>query len=78
MEIKEANALVNRGMSVVLSCKTLPQLESAVKYADLIYRKINKEVGLINNTKFISLIERSIGYAQCKINYEIKPIKENN
>ena len=74
MEIEEANNLVNKGMKVILSCKNIDQLDNAVKYADLVYRVLAREIGLINNTQFISLIERSIGFAQCQIKHTIKPL----
>ena len=67
MNIDDANALVKKGMSVILSCKTLGQLQSAICYANLIYRQISKEIGFANRTKFTPLIERSIGFAQCQI-----------
>lgn len=69
MEIEEANALVTKGMIVILSCKTTEQLEVAIKYADLIYKELSKEIGLVNDTNFSSLIEHSIGYAQCQIKH---------
>lgn len=67
MNIEEANNLVNKCMSVILSCKTMPQLNVACTYAILVYRQLARELGLINNTNFVSLIERTIGYAQCQI-----------
>jgi len=77
MDINQANVLVNKSMKVILSCKNLEQLSVAVKYADLVYKKISRTIGLVNNTQFISLIERSIGFAQCNIKHEIKPLKED-
>lgn len=67
MELEQANELVNKSMNVILSCKTSSRLEVGVKYADLVYKKISNNIGLLNDTRFISLIERSIGFAQCQI-----------
>ena len=67
MNVKEAEALVKKAMSVILSCNTMTQLDISVRYADLAYWKLSREVGLVNNSRFICLIERSIGFAQCKI-----------
>jgi hypothetical protein len=75
MNKEEATRLVNRGMTVILSCETTDQLKTATTYADLIYRKLAREIGLINHTQFISLIERSIGFAQCKVKYNVKSLK---
>jgi hypothetical protein len=72
----EANKLVNKSMKVILSCKNLDQLHIAVKYADLVYRKLAQGVGLVNNTQFICLTERAIGYTQCQIKYTLKPLTE--
>ncbi len=74
MNMNEANELVNRNVRVILSCETLEQLNVAVKYADLVYRKLSKEIGLVNNTQFMSLTERSIGFAQCQIKHKIKEL----
>ena len=63
----EAKTLVDKCMRVIISCKTDEQLDIAIKYASFAYNRLSKGVGLINNTSFISLIERSIGYSQCKI-----------
>lgn len=67
MDIEEANKLVNKSMKVILSCKNLDQLNIAVRYASLVYNKISRTIGLVNNSQFISLTERSIGFAQCQI-----------
>jgi hypothetical protein len=75
MNIEEAKKLVNRCSYVIISCENRAQLDTAVKYADLAYKKLARGIGLINNTQFISLIERSIGFAQCKIKYDIKALK---
>jgi hypothetical protein len=75
MTNKEATDLVNRSIRVILSCETLHQLNVAVEYSNLVYRLIAEGVGLINNTRFISLTERSIGFAQCQIKHEILPLK---
>ena len=69
MRIEEADELVNRSMEVILSCKTLKQLNVAVKYSDLVYKRLSKEIGLINNMNFVCLTERSIGFAQCLVKY---------
>ena len=67
MNREEAKKIVNKCMNVILSCKNQDQLHIAVNYSFLAYRLIEKEIGLINNCNFITLIERSIGYAQCSI-----------
>ena len=67
MDIEKGKQLVDKVMQVILSCKTLPQLNNAVIYASFAYKKISKEIGLVNSTKCIYLFERSIGYAHCKI-----------
>jgi len=67
MDREEAKKIVNKCMSVILSCKNQDQLHIAVNYSSLAYRLLAKEIGLINNMNFISLIERSIGYAQCSM-----------
>jgi hypothetical protein len=77
MKQQEAVALCNRNMRVILSCTTLEQLTVAVRYADLVYRKLAEGVGLVNNTQFVSLTERSIGYVQCQIKHKIKPLLED-
>ena len=68
MNKKEGKILVDKCMEVVLSCKTIDQLNIAVKYAGLVYKQLSKHIGLLNSTMFITRIERSIGYAQCQIN----------
>lgn len=68
----DATKLVNRSVSIILSCKTMEQLINAVKYADLVCRKISKEIGLLNHTQFISITERSIGFAQCQVKWNIE------
>ena len=65
--LTEAEKLVQRSMTVILSCETLEQLGNAVRYSNLVYRKLSDGIGLVNNTKFIQLTERSIGFAQCNI-----------
>lgn len=67
MDKKEADALVQRSMEVILSCKTMSQLDTAVRYSNLVYKKLAYTIGLINNMKFVTLMERSIGFAQCQI-----------
>jgi hypothetical protein len=67
MELEEAEKLVNKAMSVILSCRTMDQLSNAVTYSRLVYKLLAKEIGLVNNSNFICLIERSMGYAQCRI-----------
>ena len=67
MNSKQADKLVEKTMLVILSCQTLAQLNNASRYASLAYEKLSKEVGLVNNSRFISKIERSIGFAQCNI-----------
>ena len=67
MEYKEAKALVYRVMSVILSCETLDQLNVACAYANMAYIQIAKTIGMINKVEFLCLIERSIGFAQCKV-----------
>ena len=74
MNIEQATELTDRCMSVILSCNTVNQLDVAVKYSNLVYRKLGREIELIKNTKFISLLERSIGFAQCKVKYNAKYI----
>ncbi len=63
----EADKLVKKCMSVIVSCKTNEQLHLAVKYSGFAYKLLAKEIGLINNMNFITLVERSIGWAQCNI-----------
>lgn len=65
MEYKEAKAIVDKCMHVIVSCKNQDQLNIAVKYSRLTYKLLAKEIG--NNMNFISLVERSIGWAQCNI-----------
>jgi hypothetical protein len=72
MNKEEATRLVDKCMTVILSCETIDQLKTATRYADFIYRKLAREIGLINHTQFIALIERSIGFAQCKVKYNVK------
>ncbi len=57
--------LTNKTMYVILSCKTFDQLRVAIKFTELAYRKLSRE-GLAT-MKHITLLERSIGYAQCQI-----------
>ena len=75
LSIEEGTALVNRSMKIILSCTTLEQLNVAVKYADLVYKRISQTIGLVNNSQFISLTERSIGFAQCNIKHRIEELK---
>lgn len=65
METEEAENLVKKAMSVILSCKTQDQLHYAARYAGLAYDLLAKE-GLINMTSITSF-ERCLGYAQCNI-----------
>ena len=67
MNNKEANKIVRKCMNVIVSCKNQDQLNVAVKYAGLAYKVLSREIGLVNNTNFILLIERSIGFALCNI-----------
>ena len=68
MNKKQATEIVNKCMKVIISCKTQGQLNAAIKYKNLAYKLLAKEVGLINNTTFTQLTERSVGFALCKIN----------
>jgi len=72
----EAAELVNKSCRVILSCETIIQLGVAVAYADLVYRQLREGIGLVNNTRFISVTERAIGHTQCKIGMPIKPLPE--
>jgi hypothetical protein len=67
MVISEANEMVNKAMKVILSCKSVDQLNNAIEFARLVHRQLSKEIGFVNSTKFHTLIERSIGFAQCQI-----------
>ena len=67
MNIEEADKLINKAMTVILSCKTMDQLKTAVLYSNLVYKVLSNEIGLGRTMKFITLIERSIGFAQCQI-----------
>ena len=77
MNKAEAKQLVDRCMWVIMSCETMDQLSTAVRYSRLVYRKLSREIGIINNARFISLIERSIGFTQCQIKCN-KMISEHN
>lgn len=72
MNIEDATKLLNKAMAVILSCETKTQLEVAVGYSSLAYRIIRNETLFTNNMQIISLMERSIGYAQCQITNGIK------
>lgn len=61
--------LLDKVMKVILSCHTEEQLLVAVMYSDLAYRSISNEIGGIDRTKFIGLVDRSIGFAQCRVKY---------
>ena len=76
MTHNKAKELVNKSMKVILSCKTLEQLNAAVRYAGLVYKKLGQEIGLINNMNFVCLTERSIGFAQCQIKYSKAEIEK--
>lgn len=71
MEIEEGNALVEKAMKVILSCKTVDQLHIAMRYAGRVYSKLQREIGMINGTRFSPKIERSIGFAQCSIGHGV-------
>ena len=64
---KYADELLNKGMTTILSCKTYDQLINAISFCNLIYRRIGKDIGMVNKVNMHSLFERSIGYAQCNI-----------
>lgn len=72
MNEKEAETLVNKAMRVILSCRTMVQLNYAVRFSSLAYEQLARETGLINRMGFVNRIERSIGYAQCQIKH-VKP-----
>ena len=72
MNIEEANELVSKCMKVILSCKTYSQLNNAVKFADFTYKILANGIGLINESRFVPRIERSIGFAQCNIENQNK------
>jgi len=65
-------ALQTKCSSVIVSCKTKEQLISAEKYAKLAYKKLSTmEYVSIEKSMFIGVIEKSIGFALCKIHYGI-------
>lgn len=68
MNRASAKKLVDKCMRVIISCENQEQLNSAVKYSGFAYKILAREMGLIHNMNFITLIERSVGYAQCNIN----------
>ena len=57
MDSKQAKELVDKCMNVIVSCKTNEQLNNAVKYSGFAYKLLAKEIGLINNMNFITLID---------------------
>ena len=67
MTEREAKTLTDKAMKVILSCNSMDQLNNAVQYANLTYRRLSNHVGMVNFTRFSMVIERSIGFAQCKI-----------
>jgi hypothetical protein len=67
IKLKEADALVDKGMRVILSCNSLDQLRNAITFCNLIFRKVGRELGMVNKVNMHPLFERSVGYAQCKI-----------
>ena len=67
MTYEESESLVYKAMSVILSCRTMTQLNNAVTYSSLAYNKISLAMPAINRSRFIARIERSIGFAHCKI-----------
>jgi len=73
MQIKKADELVNKSMKVILSCKTLEQLNVALEYSKLLYKKLSGEVSLSLKFRYLMLIERSIGFAQCQIKQYQEP-----
>lgn len=69
MTHKEANTLIDRTMKVILSCKTMEQLNAAIGYANLAYSELFRNGLSIERARFTPLIERSVGYAQCQIKH---------
>ncbi len=69
MDIKEAEILASKTMRTILSCRTTESLNIAVRYSELAYRRLAKEIGLVNNMQFICRVERAIGFAQCQIKH---------
>lgn len=69
MNKRETNLdpLVYRAVSVILTCRTLEQLNVAISYSNLVYREMSKTIGRINSSKFRMYVERAIGFAQCNI-----------
>lgn len=64
MNIDEADKLANKCVSVVLSCKNYKQLDNAIKYTVLTYKKLGKHRDLVNKVRFIAKIQLSIGFVK--------------
>ena len=69
MSLDEAERLVNKCMTVLVSCKTRSQLKTAIRYTDLAYKRLIKESA--NSMIFIIEIERATGWALSKIGSQI-------
>lgn len=72
MSNEEIHPLVYKAMLVVLSCKTEEQLNVAISYANLVYKRLSKDTGLLNSSKFSPLINKSIGFSLCKLNKHLQ------
>ena len=63
MTEEDADNLVAKVQEVLLSCKTMEQLDNAITYARLSYRYLAKHRW--QTTKHIILIQQAVEYALC-------------
>lgn len=63
MDIEEGKALVDRTMSVILSCKTEDQLTNAVKYVGFMYKKLFPPLSILERVEIVAKIEFTKGFA---------------
>lgn len=60
--------MINKAIDVIHSCETPEQLRAAERYCTLMFRKFNRDgVSLSSAVKWAGLIERHVGYMQCKV-----------
>jgi len=61
LALKEANEIAEKAIRVVLSCKSEEQFNIAMRYYELAYKCLEKEIGAINDTKLTHRANIAIG-----------------
>ncbi len=60
--------MIDKAIDVIHSCETLEQLRIAERYCTLMFRKFHRDgVSLSSAVRCMGVIERHVGYMQCKV-----------